>query len=134
MQLEEELRLRRAEIQDLRAQLPASGVTSPQTSDSNAVSGPDTRADVVRDQLVSAGSEHLKDSGELKEKQREVEALKAVVDNKNQEVTELKQKVQQATKENMDMMDTWKVFSSLHFNTNQPLLRLHQVTGVTGVG
>lgn len=120
MQLEEELRLRRAEIEDLQAQLRGFGMASQQPNDSNAVSGPDTQADalMVRDQLASAGGEHFKDSSEkyetaLAARQQEVEALKAVVNNKNQEMTELKQKVQQATKENMEMMDTWKVFCFL---------------------
>lgn len=132
MQLEEELRLRRAEIEDLQAQLRGSGTTSQRTNDSNAVSGPDTQADtlMVRDQLLSAGGEHLKDSSELKEKyetalaarQQEVEALKAVVNNKNQEMSELKQKVQQDTKENMEMMDTWKVFCFLPLHPTQTTL------------
>lgn len=121
VQLEEELSLRRAEIENLQAQLRGSD-----TSLQRATSEPDTQPEtlVAHDQLVSAGREHFKEGGELKEKyeaalaasQQEVNSLKAVVDNKNQEISEMKQKVQQATKENMEMMDTWKVLCFILFN------------------
>ncbi len=120
MQLEEELSLRRAEIKNLQARLGGSDTSSQQANDSEAAPGADAQPDtlLLREQLMSAGREHYKESSELKEKyemelaarQQEVDSLKAVVDNKNQEIGEMKQKVQQATKENMEMMDTWKVF------------------------
>lgn len=94
-QLEEELSLSRAEIQKLQARL-AGG---------DAVPG----SDGLTENLLR---ENHKEGGEVKEKlaagQQEIESLKAVVDKQNQEIGDLKQKVQQATKENMDM-DTWKV-------------------------
>ncbi|CAJ1063220.1 CAP-Gly domain-containing linker protein 2 isoform X4 [Xyrichtys novacula] len=95
-QLEEELSLRRAEIGNLQSQLRGSDTTN------NAEAAP--------------GSETLSaESSELREKyeaaaasQQEIESLKALVESKSQEIGEMKLKVQQATKENMDMMDTWK--------------------------
>ncbi|XP_035522421.1 CAP-Gly domain-containing linker protein 2 isoform X4 [Morone saxatilis] len=118
MQLEDELSSRRAEIENLQAQLRGSDTSSQQANNSEAAPGSDTQQEtlLLREQLVSAGREHYKENSELKEKyetaiaasQQEVDALKAVVDNKNQEIGEMKQKVQQATKENMEMMDTWK--------------------------
>lgn len=120
MQLEKELSSRRVEIENLQAQLRGSETSSQQASDSEAAPGTDTQPEtlLLREQLVSAGREHFKESSELKEKcetalaacQQEIDTLKAVVDNKNQEISEMKQKVQQAAKENMEMMDTWKVF------------------------
>ncbi|XP_073336138.1 CAP-Gly domain-containing linker protein 2 isoform X2 [Pagrus major] len=97
MQLETELSLRRAEIEKLQAQLRGSDASSQQANDSEAVAGSDTKPETL-----------LKESSELKENQQEVEALKALLDNKNQEISEMKQKLQQATKENMEMMDSWK--------------------------
>ncbi|GAA6233528.1 CAP-Gly domain-containing linker protein 2-like [Lates japonicus] len=118
MQLEEELTLRRAEIKNLQAHLKGSDPSSQQTNDSDAAPGSDAKPETVllREQLLSAGREHYKESSELKEKyetalaasQQEIDSLKAVVDKQNQEINESKQKVQQATKENMEMMDTWK--------------------------
>ncbi|XP_029956017.1 CAP-Gly domain-containing linker protein 2 isoform X2 [Salarias fasciatus] len=91
VQLEEELALRREEIQTLRVQLRGSGADSDE-------SRPDAGAPP--------------DGGELKGRyeagQREVESMKAVVEKQNQEISDLKQRVQQATKENMEMMDAWK--------------------------
>lgn len=120
MQLEEELSLRRAEIGNLQTQLRGSDMSSQRANDSAAASGPETQLEtlVLREQLVSTGHEHFKESSAFKDKyeaalaasQQEVGSLKAVVDNKNREISEMKQKVQQATKENMEMMDTWKVF------------------------
>ncbi|XP_074528162.1 CAP-Gly domain-containing linker protein 2 isoform X2 [Halichoeres trimaculatus] len=102
-QLEKELSLRRAEIEKLQSQLGGSDATNigevAQRSDAQA----------------GAMQDHHKENNELKEKleaavasQQEIESLKALVENKNQEISEMKQKVQQATKENMEMMDTWK--------------------------
>lgn len=119
MQLEEELRLRRAEIDTLQAQLRGPDRNSQQASDGDAApeSGPPQETLLLREQLLTAGREHYKESSELKEKyeaalatsQQEVDSLKTVVEKQSQEISELKQKVQQATKENMEMMDTWKV-------------------------
>uniref|UniRef100_A0A667WZ48 CAP-Gly domain containing linker protein 2 n=1 Tax=Myripristis murdjan TaxID=586833 RepID=A0A667WZ48_9TELE len=118
MQLEEELRLRRAEIDTLQAQLRGPDHNSQQASDGDAApeSGPQQETLLLREQLLTAGREHYKESSELKEKyeaalatsQQEVDSLKTVVEKQSQEISELKQKVQQATKENMEMMDTWK--------------------------
>ncbi|XP_049447804.1 CAP-Gly domain-containing linker protein 2 isoform X2 [Epinephelus fuscoguttatus] len=118
MQLEEELSLRRAEIEKLQAKLGGSDTGSQQADDSDAAPGAGAQLEtpVLPEQLVSAGHEHYKQSSELKEKyeaalaasQQEIDSLKALVENKSQEVSEMKQKVQQATKENMEMMDTWK--------------------------
>ncbi|XP_033505150.1 CAP-Gly domain-containing linker protein 2 isoform X4 [Epinephelus lanceolatus] len=118
MQLEEELSLRRAEIEKLQAKLGGSDTGSQQADDSNAAPGASTQLEtpVPPEQLVSASHEHYKQSSKLKEKyeaalaasQQEIDSLKALVENKSQEVSEMKQKVQQATKENMEMMDTWK--------------------------
>ncbi|XP_040006113.1 CAP-Gly domain-containing linker protein 2 isoform X2 [Xiphias gladius] len=118
MQLEEELTLRRAEIKNLQAQLRGSDPGPQQANDGDAAAGSDAQPEtlLLREQLLSAGREHYKESSELKEKyetalaasQQEIDALKAVVDKQNQEISEMKQKVQHATKENMEMMDTWK--------------------------
>ncbi|XP_047462749.1 CAP-Gly domain-containing linker protein 2 isoform X2 [Mugil cephalus] len=124
MQLEEELTLRRAEIEDLRAKLRGTDATLQQGNETDAAPGTETQPEtlLLREQLLSAGRERYKESSELKEKyesalaasQQEVDSLKVVVDKQNLEITEMKQKVQQATKENMEMMDTWKVkFDSL---------------------
>lgn len=133
MQLEEELRLRRAEIENLQAQLRGSDTSSQQANNSDAAAGSGAQPEtlLLREQLVSAGREHYKESSELKEKyetalaacQQETDSLKAMVDNKNQEISEMKQKVQQATKENMEMMDTWKVFFYIPFNRLQVVQR-----------
>ncbi len=123
MQLEEELSKRRTEIENLQAQLRGSDRSSQQVTDGDAAAAPGSDSQpetlLLREQLVSAGREHYKESSELKEKyetalaasQHEVDSLKTMVDNKNQEISEMKQKLQQATKENMEVMDTWKVFS-----------------------
>uniref|UniRef100_A0A3B4U0D5 CAP-Gly domain containing linker protein 2 n=1 Tax=Seriola dumerili TaxID=41447 RepID=A0A3B4U0D5_SERDU len=118
MQLEEELTLRRAEIKNLQAQLRGPDSSSQQADDGDAVPGSDAQPEtqLLREQLLSAGREHFKESSELKEKyetalaasQQEIDSLKALVDKQNQEISEMKQKAQQASKENMEMMDTWK--------------------------
>ncbi|XP_071362110.1 CAP-Gly domain-containing linker protein 2 isoform X1 [Trachinotus anak] len=120
MQLEEELTLRRAEIKNLQAQLRASDSSSQQgaAADGDTAEGSDAQPEtqLLREQLLTAGREHYKESSELKEKyetalaasQQEIDSLKAVVEKQTQEINEMKQKVQQATKENMEMMDTWK--------------------------
>lgn len=118
MQLEEELRLRRAEIQTLQT---LQG--QPRSPDPTAPGSQPTSA------LLPAGSEHTNESGALKEKyeaalaacQQEIDSLKAVVDKQNQEICEMKQKAQQATRENMEMMDTWKVVLLFIHQQLQPL-------------
>lgn len=129
MQLEEELVLRRAEIENLQAQLRGSDSSSQQPNDSDATPGSDIQPEtlLLREKLLSVGQEHYKESSELKEmyettltaRQQEIDSLKAVVDRRNQEISEVKQKVQHATKENMEMMDTWKVFCYILFNPIQ---------------
>uniref|UniRef100_A0A7N8XH13 CAP-GLY domain containing linker protein 2 n=1 Tax=Mastacembelus armatus TaxID=205130 RepID=A0A7N8XH13_9TELE len=118
MQLEEELTLRRAEIENLQAQLRKSDSSSQQATVGDTAPESDTQPEtlLLREQLLTAGREHYKESSELKEKyekalaanQQEIDSLKTVVDKQNQEISEMKQKVQQATKENMEMMDSWK--------------------------
>lgn len=116
MQLEEELALRRAEIKDLQGQLRRVDADSQQEAP-----GTDAKPETVllREQLLMVGREHHKESNELKEKyetalaasQQEVESLRTVVEKQSAEIGEMKQKVQQATKENLEMMDSWKVLS-----------------------
>ncbi|XP_034745627.1 CAP-Gly domain-containing linker protein 2 isoform X4 [Etheostoma cragini] len=124
MLLEEELSLRRTEMENLQAKLRGSETSSQQTADSEDAPGSDAQPEALalRTQLLLAGREHHKESSELKEKykaalaasQQEIDSLKTVVEDKSQEVSRMKQKVQQANKENMEMMDTWKVkFDSL---------------------
>lgn len=105
IQLEEELGLQKAEIQKLQARL----------------GGADARSE-------SAGSEPAKEGGEPGERQetaraasqREVESLKATVESKNQEISEMKLKIQQVSKENMEMMDMWKVSALLLLSSASP--------------
>lgn len=112
MQLEQELALRRAEIKNLQAQLGGSD-PSLQPSASDGATGPDAEPGT----LLTREHEDYRESGQSNEKyeaalaasQQEIDSLRAVVDRQNQEISEMKQKVQQATKENMEMMDTWKV-------------------------
>ncbi|KAM3601452.1 uncharacterized protein V6R79_013140 [Siganus canaliculatus] len=97
IQLERELSLQKAEVEKLQTQLRGSDGGSQQGD-------------------ADARLEASTDRGELKEKQeavlaanqQEVDALKAAVDCKNQEISDMKQKLQQANKENMETMDTWK--------------------------
>lgn len=105
MQLEEELRLRRVEIEDLQAKVRGTDRTS-----SNGEVAPGQPEDQV---LLEAGD---REKGEeaLALCRQEVDSLRAALDSKNQEISDLKQKVQHATKENMDMMDTWKVKTDTH--------------------
>ncbi|XP_078122291.1 CAP-Gly domain-containing linker protein 2 isoform X2 [Sander vitreus] len=135
MLLEEELSLRRAELENLQAKLRGSDTSSQQATDSDDAPGSDTQPEALalRTQLVLAGREHHKESSELKEKyeaalaasKQEIDSLKAVVEDKSQEVSRMKQKVQQANKENMEMMDTWKVkFDSLVIDHQRSLEEL----------
>ncbi|XP_036624030.1 CAP-Gly domain-containing linker protein 2 [Trichosurus vulpecula] len=110
LQLEEELSLRRGEIEELQQCLRQTGPTDP--SDTS----PSSEALRLREQLLSASKEHQKESGLLKDKyekalkayQLEVERLKATNEKYAQEIVDLKHKVQQATSENMGLMDNWK--------------------------
>uniref|UniRef100_A0A673B4V4 CAP-Gly domain-containing protein n=1 Tax=Sphaeramia orbicularis TaxID=375764 RepID=A0A673B4V4_9TELE len=125
MQLEEELSLRRAEIENLQAQLR--GPDSHQANDSEAAPAAQTETVLLREQLLTVGREHYKESSELKEKyeaalaasQQEMESMKVVVEKQNQEISEMKQKVQQANKENMEMMDSWKAKFDTLVNDHQ---------------
>lgn len=103
IQLEEELALRKTEIENLQARLRESDMSSQQADIQ-------LETPVLHEQPV-IDSAHLKEKYEtaLTSSQQEVDSLKAVVGSKNQEIIEMKQKVQQATKENMEMMDSWKV-------------------------
>uniref|UniRef100_A0A8C7SSL8 CAP-GLY domain containing linker protein 2 n=1 Tax=Oncorhynchus mykiss TaxID=8022 RepID=A0A8C7SSL8_ONCMY len=116
MQLEEELALRQAEIEELQVQLrdPDSHPNMSETF-------------LLREQLLTAGREHHKESSQLREKyevavvagQEETNRLKAMVDKQSQEIIDLKQRVQQATTENMEMMDNWKVRLDTLVNDHQ---------------
>ncbi|XP_042686103.1 CAP-Gly domain-containing linker protein 2 isoform X1 [Centrocercus urophasianus] len=112
LQLEEELSLRRSEVDELRQCLRSSHqAETPEHS-----LGLQSEALRLRDQLLSANKEHQKESSQLKEKyektlkkyQQEMEKLKAVNEKYSQEIVDLKHKVQQATNENMGLMDNWK--------------------------
>ncbi|XP_070591320.1 CAP-Gly domain-containing linker protein 2 isoform X2 [Erythrolamprus reginae] len=112
LQLEEELTIRQSEIEELRQYLKNSH--QPESPDHSL--GLQTEALRLRDQLFSANKEHQKENIQLKEKyertlkkhQQEVEKLKALNEKYSQEIVDLKQKVQQATNENMGLMDNWK--------------------------
>lgn len=129
MQLEEELSLRRAEITNLQVQLKGADASWQKVDRADAAQGSDAQPEtlLLREQLVSAGREHYKESSELREKyetalaasQQEIDSLKAVVEKQNVEINEMKQKAQQATKENVEMMDTWKVRCSVFYNCLQ---------------
>ncbi|OPJ78791.1 CAP-Gly domain-containing linker protein 2 [Patagioenas fasciata monilis] len=112
LQLEEELSLRRSEVDELRQCLRSSHQA--EIPEQNL--GLQSEALRLRDQLLSANKEHQKESSQLKEKyektlkkyQQEMEKLKAVNEKYSQEIVDLKHKVQQATNENMGLMDNWK--------------------------
>ncbi|XP_027737877.1 CAP-Gly domain-containing linker protein 2 isoform X4 [Empidonax traillii] len=112
LQLEEELSLRRSEVDELRQCLRSSHQA--ETPEHNL--GLQSEALRLRDQLLSANKEHQKESNQLKEKyektlkkyQQEMEKLKSVNEKYSQEIVDLKHKVQQATNENMGLMDNWK--------------------------
>lgn len=108
MQLEEELRLRRVEIEDLRAKVRGMDGTS-----SNGVVAPNQPEGHALQEAANGETEEET----LASCRQEVESLKAALDIKSQEISDLKQKVQQATKENMEMMDTWKVKDDTHLQT-----------------
>ncbi|KAM9540682.1 CAP-Gly domain-containing linker protein 2-like isoform 3-T5 [Salvelinus alpinus] len=123
MQLEDELALRRAEIEELQVRLRDAA------KDGDSTQGPVAQSETIllREQLLTAGREHHKESSQLREKyeaavatgQEETDKLKATVDKQSQEIIELKQRVQQATTENMEMMDNWKVKLDTLVNDHQ---------------
>ncbi|XP_059270695.1 CAP-Gly domain-containing linker protein 2 isoform X1 [Mustela nigripes] len=109
LQLEEELSLRRGEIEELQQCLRHSG---PPPADH-----PEAAETLrLRERLLSSSQEHQRESGALRDKyekalrayQAEVEKLRAANEKYAQEVVDLKAKVQQATSENMGLMDNWK--------------------------
>ncbi|KAF4073222.1 hypothetical protein AMELA_G00256380 [Ameiurus melas] len=109
MQLEEELTLRKAEVEELHARL--------QRASSSVVEGGDvissSEALVLRERLESARRE---ESSQLRERyeamlsasRQETERLKATTERQTSEISKLRQRLQQATRENMEMMDSWK--------------------------
>ncbi|XP_063090395.1 CAP-Gly domain-containing linker protein 2 isoform X4 [Cavia porcellus] len=109
LQLEEELSLRRGEIEQLQQCLLHAG--PPTANDPEAA-----EALRLREQLLSASQEQQRESSALRDKyeaalkayQAEVDKLRAANDKYAQEVADLKAKVQQATSENMGLMDNWK--------------------------
>jgi CAP-Gly domain-containing linker protein 2 len=50
-----------------------------------------------------------------------METMRALVERQNQEIGLLKQKVQKATRENMEMMDSWKVTCDLFFSCKKSI-------------
>ncbi|XP_073697217.1 CAP-Gly domain-containing linker protein 2 isoform X2 [Garra rufa] len=115
MQLEEELALRKAEVEELQARLQR-GSSGPGTDAGDSGPGISSETLVLREQLLSAGRERREESSQLRERyeaslsssQKEVERLKATTERQGQEISDLKQRLQQATRENMEMMDSWK--------------------------
>ncbi|ELW61360.1 CAP-Gly domain-containing linker protein 2 [Tupaia chinensis] len=109
LQLEEELTLRRGEIEELQQCLLHSGPPPPDHPEAAETLR-------LRERLLSASKEHQRESGLLRDKyekalkayQAEVEKLRAANEKYAQEVADLKDKVQQATSENMGLMDNWK--------------------------
>lgn len=109
MQLEEELTLRKAEVDELQARL--------QRASSSVVEGGDTisssEALVIRERLESARREETHQLREryesmLSASRQETERVKATTERQASEITKLRQRLQQATRENMEMMDSWK--------------------------
>ncbi|XP_026109271.1 CAP-Gly domain-containing linker protein 2-like isoform X2 [Carassius auratus] len=115
MQLEEELALHKAEVEELQARLQR-GSSGPGADAGDSGPGISSETLVLREQLLSAGRERREESSQLRERyeaslsssQKEVERLKATTERQSQEISDLKQRLQQATRENMEMMDSWK--------------------------
>ncbi|XP_069470842.1 CAP-Gly domain-containing linker protein 2 isoform X2 [Ambystoma mexicanum] len=112
VQLEEELNLRRGEIEGLQQCLRNTNLS--EIPEQNL--GLQTEALRLRDQLLSASKDHQSEVVQQKEKyektlkgqQQELEKLRTANEKYAQEIVELKKKIEQATNENMGMMDSWK--------------------------
>ncbi|XP_056314516.1 CAP-Gly domain-containing linker protein 2 isoform X2 [Danio aesculapii] len=115
MQLEEELALRKAEVEELQVRFQR-GSSGPATDAEDGEPGITSETLVLREQLLSAGRERREESSQLRQRyeaslstsQKEAERLKAITERQGQEISDLKQRLQQATRENMEMMDSWK--------------------------
>ncbi|XP_066514729.1 CAP-Gly domain-containing linker protein 2 isoform X2 [Hoplias malabaricus] len=113
MQLEEELTLRKAEVEELQARLLRASSSSSGPEGADALS---SEALALREQLLSAGREYREESNQLKERyetmlavsRQETDRLRSAQERQSQEITDLRHRLQQATKENMEMMDSWK--------------------------
>lgn len=111
MQLEEELTLRKAEVEELQARLQRASPSGPEGAETLG-----SEALALREQLLSAGREHREESSQLRERyeamlsasRQESERLKGTQERQSQEISDLRQRLQQATRENMEMMDNWK--------------------------
>ncbi|XP_049645449.1 CAP-Gly domain-containing linker protein 2 [Suncus etruscus] len=105
LQLEEELSLRCGEIQELQQCLLKSGPEAPEAL-----------REALRERALSASQEQQRERGQLRDEyekalrayQAEADRLRVANEKYAQEVAELKAKVQQATSENMGLMDNWK--------------------------
>ncbi|XP_072530613.1 CAP-Gly domain-containing linker protein 2 isoform X2 [Salminus brasiliensis] len=111
MQLEEELTLRKAEVEELQARLQRTSSSGPEGAETLS-----SEALALREQLLSASREHREESSQLRERyeamlsasRQEAERLRATHERQTQEISDLRQRLQQATRENMEMMDSWK--------------------------
>ncbi|KAL0994592.1 hypothetical protein UPYG_G00124540 [Umbra pygmaea] len=129
MQLEEELALRLAKIEELQVRLrdPDFHPIMPEDGDTSQGTAGQSETLLLREQLLTAGREHHRETNQLREKyetavaagQEEVDGLKAMVEKQSHEIIELKQRLQQSTSDNMDMMDNWKVKLETLVNDHQ---------------
>ncbi|KAJ7996834.1 hypothetical protein DPEC_G00222630 [Dallia pectoralis] len=127
IELEEELALRRVEIEELQVQLLDPDCQPDPAGDPTQGLVVPSKTLLLQEQLLSVGREHHRESSQLKEKyeaavaagQLEMDRLRATVDKQSQENIELKQRVQQATTENMEMMVNWKVKLDTLVNDHQ---------------
>uniref|UniRef100_A0A8B9HLI0 CAP-GLY domain containing linker protein 2 n=1 Tax=Astyanax mexicanus TaxID=7994 RepID=A0A8B9HLI0_ASTMX len=111
MQLEEELTLRKAEVEELQVRLQRASSSGPDGAETLS-----SEALALREQLLSAGREHREESSQLRERyeamlsasRQEAERLRTSQERQSQEISDLRQRLQQATRENMEMMDSWK--------------------------
>ncbi|KAF5899826.1 CAP-Gly domain-containing linker protein 2 isoform X1, partial [Clarias magur] len=109
MQLEEELTLRKAEVDELQARLQRASCSGVEGGDVISSS----EALVLRERIESARRE---ESSQLREtyeamlaaSRQETERVKATTERQASEIAKLRQRLQQATRENMEMMDSWK--------------------------
>ncbi|KAG7266960.1 hypothetical protein CRUP_033639 [Coryphaenoides rupestris] len=97
VQLEEELALRQAEVAQLQdRQLQGAGQDTPPGSGTQ----PDAVPREQQQLLTTADRERLRESAELQQRHAEADALRAQAERQSQEIGELKQRLQQATREN----------------------------------